>query len=113
MTSMYTPAGHTTVFHRFAIVARPVELNGVVTSREVPPGREHVLDHSELTDLVVEALAEAKRLHGARDDTLWGDAAEAAALILRHVAEVCGVEPERSDSESKFLGGGGVSSDHA
>jgi hypothetical protein len=102
MTSIYPPA-----LHQFAIVARPVD------SPSAQSGREHILDHSELTDLVAEAFAEAHRVHGARDDTLWGDAAEAAALILQHVAAVCGVESGQSDSETDSSASHGVSRDHA
>jgi hypothetical protein len=95
MTSMYTPA-----LHQFAIVARPVN----PASPNTQPGREHILDHTELTDLVAEAFAEAHRVHGTRDNTLWDDAAEAASLILQHVAAVCGVAPEHTDSETDSVG---------
>jgi hypothetical protein len=97
--------------HQLVIVARPVDPSSI-TDDAALAGREHVLDHSELTDVVAEALAEAQRVHWVHGHTLWGDAAEAASLILQHVAAVCGAEPGHADSESKTLAVGGVSADH-
>lgn len=111
MTSMYTPADPNTAFPRLALVARLVDpANNAGGGRTVQPVREHILDHSELTDLVAEAIAESQRVHAAHGHTVWGDAAEAATLILRHVAELTGVQPGGPDSESGSVTG--VSVDH-
>lgn len=110
MTSTNLSTQRGTALQEFAIVAR---VAGPAGSGHVQPGREHVLDHSELTDLVHEAIAESQRVHGVHGHTLWGDAAEAAALILQHVAALCGADPGQTDTETESSGSGGVSADHA
>lgn len=66
---------------------------------------EHFLDQTALADLVHEALVESRRNRGAGTDTSWGDAAEAASLILQHVADVTGSSNEvDSESETRRVG---------
>jgi hypothetical protein len=110
MTS--TGIDHGAAFPAFALVAHVVVPHDAAANGTGVPVREHVLDYAELTDLVAEAIAESQRVHGAHGHTLWRDAEEAASLILQHVAAVCGVILDQSDSETDSANHG-VSRDHA
>jgi hypothetical protein len=47
-----------------------------------------VLDRDTLADLVLEGVEESQRARGTEAQTSWWDAAEAADLILFHVAQL-------------------------
>ena len=93
MTSMYAltdPAA----FSEVAIVTRLARPADITASKSDQPARDHVLDLWDLADLVHEAMIESQRRRHADGHTQWADAAEAASLIVHHIAEVTAGEPE-------------------
>jgi hypothetical protein len=90
--STYAPTGP--AFSEVAIVTRLAGPADIVANDAGQPGQEHILDLWELADLVHEAMTESQRNRRTDGRTLWWDAAEAASLIVQHIAEVTAGEPE-------------------
>jgi hypothetical protein len=94
VTSAYNPAGPAAEFRVVAIVTRLAGPADIVANDAGQPRQEHIMDLWDLADLVHEAMTESQRNRRAEGRTLWWDAAEAASLIVHHIAEVTAGEPE-------------------
>lgn len=80
------PTRDTTPRERRVLVAHVVDQDDIRGGEH--PVREYIrVDQTELADLVREALVETRRVRGPHTAD-WGDAAEAASLIIQHVSEV-------------------------